>query len=100
MLVDYSTVPTYITYFDFFIAYVEILVLAKPCSVKGTVQRLDYKGFRDLFRQFCGNFVESLCASRKREEKNAKLAYSRAVEQNWPLPTAPEITIHVSRKRI
>ena len=36
MLVDYSIVPTYVTYFDFLIAYVEILVLANPCAMKGT----------------------------------------------------------------
>ena len=36
MLVDYSIVPTYVTDFEFFIAYVEILVLANPCAMKGT----------------------------------------------------------------
>ena len=77
-----------------------------------TVQRIDLKKFRDLFRQFRGKFAESSRkvrgkfeessrkvrgkfaesprASRDREEeKNARLADSRAMERNWSFPTAP-----------
>ena len=36
MLVYYSIITVYVTYLDFLIAYVEILVLANPCAMKGT----------------------------------------------------------------
>ena len=58
-----------------------------------TVQRIDLKKFRDLFRQFRGKFAESPRKVRARvatvKKKNAKLADSRAVERNWSFPTAP-----------
>ena len=56
MLVDYSIVPTYVTYFDFFIAYVEILELGKPCAVKGTSLFEKYGAFTRLFGKY-GTYV-------------------------------------------
>ena len=65
-----------------------------PC----TIQRLDQKNNRNLFHQFCGNFAESpwelcgksACELQSWRIKNAKLADSRAVEQNWSFLTSLE----------
>ena len=63
-----------------------------------TVQRLDFKRFRDLIRQFCEKIAEILqkvCRKSTRKSqpwriKNSKLVDLRSVERNWSFPTAPE----------